>query len=120
MCSLAVLYSLNVFFLYFHLFTLFCFSLSILRFYPRLKREQSINLVWNISFPLQGPAARYLQNIELQQEVDKTARTVEQQERQIEALESQVGEINPARLTKSKVGLILINWKFLDTFHLDF
>jgi len=59
-----------------------------------------------MSFPLQGPASRYLQNIELQQEVDKAARTVEKQERQIEALESQVGEINPARLAKSKVDSI--------------
>ncbi|XP_068739532.1 uncharacterized protein [Montipora capricornis] len=52
-----------------------------------------------------GPAARYLQNVELQQEVDKTARTVEKQERQIEALESQVGLINPSRSPKFKVNL---------------
>ena len=39
----------------------------------------------------------------MQQEVDKTARTVVKQERQIEALESQVGVINPAGLAKSKV-----------------
>ena len=59
-----------------------------------------------MSFPLQGTAARYLQNIELKEEVDKAARTVEKQERQIEALESQVGVINPSRLAKSKVGSI--------------
>ena len=70
------------------------------------KPEQRMNDVWNIFFPLQGPAARYLQNIELKQEVDKTARTVEKQERQIEALESQVAVINPSRLAKSKVGSI--------------
>ena len=47
-----------------------------------------------------------MQNIELQKEVDKTARTVEKQERQIEALESQVGVTNPGRLARSKVGSV--------------
>ena len=69
--------------------------------------EQSINVVWNISFPLQGPAARYLQNVELKEEVDTAARTAQKQERQIEALESQVGVINSSRLlAKSKVAII--------------
>jgi len=54
---------------------------------------------------LQGPAARHPQNIELQNEVDETARFVEQ-EIQIEALESQAGEINHAGLAKSKVSSI--------------
>ena len=40
----------------------------------------------------------------------KASRTVEKQERQIEALQSQVGEINEAgRFTKAKVGTILRN-----------
>ena len=40
----------------------------------------------------------------------KSSRTVEKQERQIEALQSQVGEINEAgRFTKAKVGTILRN-----------
>jgi len=55
---------------------------------------------------LQGPAARYLQNIELQKEVDETAGFVEKQERQIEALERQVGKINHAGSAKSKVDSI--------------
>ena len=40
--------------------------------------------------------------------MDKASRTVEKQERQIEALQSQVGEINETgRFTKAKVGTIL-------------
>lgn len=53
-----------------------------------------------------------MENIELQKEVDKTARTVKKQERQIEALESQVGEISPGRFAKSKVRVVLILLKF--------
>ena len=45
-----------------------------------------------------------MHNIEMQKQVDKSARTVEKQERHIEALESQVGEINAGRSAKSKVG----------------
>ena len=43
-----------------------------------------------------------MHNIELLKEVDKSARTA--QERHIEALESQVGEINSGRSAKFKVG----------------
>lgn len=57
-----------------------------------------------------GPAARYLQNIDLQKEVDHAARTVEKQERQIEALESQVGETNTGRTPASKA-FIKRHWK---------
>ncbi|KAK2546611.1 hypothetical protein P5673_033791, partial [Acropora cervicornis] len=57
-----------------------------------------------------GPATRYMHNIELQKQVDKSARTVEKQERHIEALESQFGEINAGRLAKSKV-CIRRHWK---------
>ena len=53
----------------------------------------------------QGPAARYMKNIELKDEVDRTSRTVESQERQIEALQSLNGKTdNPTLLRKSKVG----------------
>lgn len=45
-----------------------------------------------------------MHNIELLKEVDKSARTAQKQERHIEALESQVGEINSGRSAKSKVG----------------
>ena len=55
--------------------------------------------------PRQGPAERYIENLKLQVEVCRASRTVEKQERQIEALQSHVGEINEAgRLTKAKVG----------------
>lgn len=54
-----------------------------------------------------------MQNIELQKEVDRNARTVEKQERQIDALESQVGEISPhGRFAKSKVRVVLLLLKF--------
>ena len=60
------------------------------------------------SVPQQGPAERYKENLKLQEEVGKASRTVEKQERQIEALLSQVGEINEAgRFTNAKVGTIL-------------
>ena len=60
------------------------------------------------SVPQQGPAERYVENLKLMEEVGKASRTVEKQERQIEALQSQVGEINEAgRFTKAKVGTIL-------------
>ena len=63
--------------------------------------------------PRQGPAERYIENLKLQEEVGKASRTVEKQERQIEALQSQVGEINEAgRLTKAKVGTTLRYVKF--------
>ena len=63
--------------------------------------------------PQQGPAERYVENLKLQEEVGKASRTVEKQERQIEALQSQVGEINEAgRLTKAKVGKTLRYFKF--------
>ena len=65
---------------------------------------------------MQGPAARYLQNVELQQEMDKTARNVVKQERQIEALESQVGVINPAGLAKSKVVSINTTESYITSF----
>lgn len=87
----------------FRLFALFSFSWSILRFYSKWKPEQNIKLVLNVSVPPQGPAARYLQNIDLQMEVDHAARTVEKQERQIEALESQIGETNTGHTAASKV-----------------
>ena len=45
-----------------------------------------------------------MHNIELLKEVDESARTAQKQERQIEALESQVGEINSGRSANSKVG----------------
>lgn len=45
-----------------------------------------------------------MHNIELLKEVDKSTRTAQKQERHIEALESQVGEINSGRSAKSKVG----------------
>ena len=60
------------------------------------------------SVPRQGPAERYVENLKLMEEVGKASRTVEKQERQIEALQSQVGEINEAgRFTNAKVGTIL-------------
>ena len=64
------------------------------------------NLSSNASVVHQGPAARYLQNVELQGEVEKAERTVAQQERQIEALQSQVDDISvgAGRLTNLKVG----------------
>ena len=63
--------------------------------------------------PQQGPAERYIENLKLQEEVGKASRTVEKQERQIEALQSQVGEMNEAgRLTKAKVGTTLRYFKF--------
>ena len=63
--------------------------------------------------PQQGPAERYVENLKLQEEVGKASRTVEKQERQIEALQSQVGEINETgRLTKAKVGTTLRYFKF--------
>ena len=63
--------------------------------------------------PQQGPAERYVENLKLQEEVGKASRTVEKQERQIEALQSQVAEINEAgRLTKAKVGTTLRYFKF--------
>lgn len=47
-----------------------------------------------------------MENIALKDEVDKTSRTVESQERQIEALQSQIGEVdNPTLYRKSKVGV---------------
>lgn len=46
---------------------------------------------------------------------------MEKQERQIEALESQVGVIQTGRLATSKVGSInTTQWNVLDAFHLDF
>ena len=63
--------------------------------------------------PQQGPAERYIENLKLQEEVGKASRTVEKQERQIEALQSQVGEINKTgHLTKAKVGATLRYFKF--------
>ena len=63
--------------------------------------------------PQQGPAERYVENLKLKEEVGKASRTVEKQERQMEALLSQVGEINEAgRLTKAKVGTTLRYFKF--------
>ena len=48
---------------------------------------------------------RYMKNIELKDEVDRTSRIMESQERQIEALQSQIEETdNPTLLRKSKVG----------------
>ena len=50
-----------------------------------------------------------MENIALKDEVDKTSRTVESQERQIEALQSQIGEVdNPTLYRKSKVGAAVI------------
>ena len=47
-----------------------------------------------------------MENIALKDEVDKTSRTVESQERQIEALQCQIGEVdNPTLYRKSKVGV---------------
>ena len=62
----------------------------------------------------QGPAARYEQNLKLTNEVEESERTVKSQKRQIEALQSQLGEINaPKRftLTNIMVGTSLLKWK---------
>lgn len=62
----------------------------------------------------QGPAARYEQNLKLTNEVEESERTVKSQKRQIEVLQSQLGEINaPKRftLTSIKVGTSLLKWK---------
>lgn len=53
-------------------------------------------------------AVRYLKNVEFREEVGKTSRVVEKQERQIEALQSQVEEIVTGRFTGIKVGGIKI------------
>ena len=53
-------------------------------------------------------AVRYLKNVEFREEVGKTSRVVEKQERQIEALQSQVEEIVTGRFTRIKVGGIKI------------
>ena len=62
----------------------------------------------------QSPTARYEQNLKLTNEVEESERTVKSQKRQIEALQSQLGEINaPKRftLTNIKVGTSLLKWK---------
>lgn len=62
----------------------------------------------------QGPPARYEQNLKLTNEVEESERTVKSQKRQIEALQSQLGEINaPKRFTLKniKVGTSLLKWK---------
>ena len=63
----------------------------------------------------QGPATRYEQNLKLtNEEEEESERTVKSQKRQIEALQSQLGEINaPKRftLTNIKVGTSLLKWK---------
>ena len=63
----------------------------------------------------QGPATRYEQNLKLtNEEEEESERTVKSQKRQIEALQSQLGEINaPKRftLTNIKVGASLLKWK---------
>ena len=62
----------------------------------------------------QSPTARYGQNLKLTNEVEESERTVKSQKRQIEALQSQLGEINaPKRftLTNIKVDTILLKWK---------
>ena len=59
----------------------------------------------------QGPTARYEQNLKLTNEVEESERTVKSQKRQIEVLQSQLGEINaPKRftLTNIKVGTSLL------------
>ena len=57
----------------------------------------------------QGPAARYLKNVELKEEVGQASRTVEKQEREIEALKCQLDETDePGRFIKAKVGDALI------------
>ena len=62
----------------------------------------------------QDPAARYKQNLKLTNVVEESKRTVKGQKRQIEALQSQLGETNaPKRftLTNIKVGTSLMKWK---------
>ena len=62
----------------------------------------------------QGPAARYEQNLKLTDEVAESERTVKSQKRQIEALQSQLGETNAPKLstlTNIKVGTSLLKWK---------
>ena len=62
----------------------------------------------------QDPAARYEQNLKLTNVVEESKRTVKGQKRQIEALQSQLGETNaPKRftLTNIKVGTSLMKWK---------
>ena len=61
-----------------------------------------------------SPTARYEQNLKLTNEVEESERTVKSQKRQIEALQSQLGEINaPKRftLTNIKVDTSLLKWK---------
>ena len=61
-----------------------------------------------------SPTARYEQNLKLTNEVEESERTVKSQKRQIEALQSQLGEINaPKRftLTNIMVGTSLLKWK---------
>ena len=61
----------------------------------------------------QGPAARYEQNLKLTNEVEESERTVKSQKRQIEALQSQLGEINaPKRFTLTR----LLKWKCTSSF----
>lgn len=49
-----------------------------------------------------------MENTELLKEIDRNARTVKKQEKQIEALESQVCEISPhGRFAKSKVRVLV-------------
>ena len=81
--------------------------------FPSCTSEGKQRIYALLVVPQQGPAERYIENLKLQEEVGEASRTVEKQERQIEALLSQVGEINETgRLTKAKVGTTLRYFKF--------
>ena len=82
-------------------------------------KTKHTKITYTFVSPYQGQAERYEQNLKLTNEVEESKRTVKSQKRQIEALQSQLGEINaPKRftLTNIKVDTSLLKWKCMFSF----
>ena len=76
----------------------------------------SVMMRWSIevlNFVCQAAASRYLENIDLKEEIDGTKREMGKQERELDALRSQVGEVElglPRRTTVRDDQAFIVFW----------